>query len=298
MSSGYQQYLQKKGYSLGTVTSYLTGAAYFLQWSEEQGYDINLLAYKDVMAYIKYLQQRGNSKRTINHRLGILRLYFDYQIEQGERLINPALDVQVKGMKRKLLYNLLKSDELEDLYYSYPSKGIKDARHALAAVRNKVVVGLMVYQGLSTTCLQSLKIEHVQMEQGRIYVPSTRKTNSRSLELKSWQMIELMNYVQIVRPQILAMSKVETEELFISLEGKMRMSGMVVKIMQRLKKINQKVENNRQIRASVISNWLKQYHLRKVQKMAGHRYISSTERYQQNDLENMQEAVNKYHPIS
>ncbi|CAI8389838.1 MAG: Uncharacterised protein [Polaribacter sejongensis] len=32
--------------------------------------------------------------------------------------------------------------------------------------------------------------------------------------------------------------------------------------------------------------------------MAGHRYISSTERYLQDDLENLHEIVNNFHPIN
>ena len=51
-------------------------------------------------------------------------------------------------------------------------------------------------------------------------------------------------------------------------------------------------------RASVITNWLGHYNLRKVQYLAGHRYISSTERYLQDDLENLHEIVNNFHPIN
>jgi len=32
--------------------------------------------------------------------------------------------------------------------------------------------------------------------------------------------------------------------------------------------------------------------------MVGHRYISSTERYLQDDLENLHEIVNNFHPIN
>ena len=31
--------------------------------------------------------------------------------------------------------------------------------------------------------------------------------------------------------------------------------------------------------------------------MAGHKYVSSTESYQQNDLEGLQEEIGKYHPL-
>ncbi|HTE29663.1 MAG TPA: hypothetical protein VK666_04765 [Chryseolinea sp.] len=39
------------------------------------------------------------------------------------------------------------------------------------------------------------------------------------------------------------------------------------------------------------------YNLRKVQYLAGHRYISSTEAYQQSEMEGRAEEVNKFHPL-
>jgi integrase/recombinase XerD len=52
-----------------------------------------------------------------------------------------------------------------------------------------------------------------------------------------------------------------------------------------------------QIRASVITNWLKHYNLREVQYMAGHKYVSSTERYRTDNLEDLQKELEKYHPL-
>jgi len=63
-----------------------------------------------------------------------------------------------------------------------------------------------------------------------------------------------------------------------------------------LRKINLKVKHAMQIRQSVITGWLKEKDLRTVQYMAGHRYVSSTERYRESNLEELKEALLKYHP--
>lgn len=52
-----------------------------------------------------------------------------------------------------------------------------------------------------------------------------------------------------------------------------------------------------QLRASVITQWIKLYNLRKVQVMAGHRYISSTEAYKANNLDDLKEDIKNYHPF-
>ena len=67
-----------------------------------------------------------------------------------------------------------------------------------------------------------------------------------------------------------------------------------------IKKINQqnpKVIALNQLRTSVITHWLKLYNLRQVQNLCGHRYVSSTEGYLVNDLEDLSEEIEKYHPI-
>lgn len=89
--------------------------------------------------------------------------------------------------------------------------------------------------------------------------------------------------------------KNHTEQLFTI---NTRFNVLTSQIIKKLKKHNQKAGNIKQIRASVITNWLVQYNLRKVQYLAGHRYISSTERYLQDDVENLHEIVNNFHPIS
>ena len=55
--------------------------------------------------------------------------------------------------------------------------------------------------------------------------------------------------------------------------------------------------NFKQVRVSVITYWLGMYNLREVQYMAGHKYVSSTESYVVNRLEDLQSDIDKYHPM-
>ncbi|MXV15617.1 integrase [Hufsiella ginkgonis] len=64
-----------------------------------------------------------------------------------------------------------------------------------------------------------------------------------------------------------------------------------------LQRIDPKVKNAMQIRQSVITEWLKEKNLRIVQYMVGHKYVSSTELYKTTNLENLKEALNKFHPL-
>jgi len=292
----YKTYLQEQGYSTSTIDSYDNAKSRFIEWCKRNGITAIEIDYKTSLKYIKHLTRKGNSKKTINHKLGSLKTYFNYLIGEAFRHDNPLENINIKGVKRTINYNLLDLDELEDLYYSYETKNIKDTYHQLTAKRNKIIVGLMVYQGLNTTDLIHLEVENLELYKGRVYIKSGRKSNARTLELKSWQVIGLLEYTKEVREEIKRIKHLESERLFIPSNA--RLGNTVLHIIKKLKTYNHKVTNINQIRASVITNWLRQYNLREVQYFAGHRYISSTERYVQDDLENLHDIVNNFHPIS
>lgn len=295
----YKEYLAQNNYSTTTIVHYLQRIEEFTKWSKKRRITACSIDYRNCLNYIKYLQQKRVQVQTINNHIVTLRNYFDFLIENYERLENPLEEVSVKGTVKKVLHNLLDADELEDLYYSYETETFSkysNAKAKLSAKRNKIIVGLLVYQGLNTTNLKSLLLEHLELYKGKIYVPSTRRSNARELELKPWQVLDLLEYTNEIRPKIAKYNNVHSEQLFIPQNN---FNDLIrIGVLKRLKKINYKVTNVNHLRASVIVNWIGQYNIRKVQYLAGHKYISSTEKYRQNNLESLHEAVNQFHPLN
>lgn len=289
----FKEYLEKNAYSNKSIPTYLKSTSKFLQWCTTYGTTAESIDYKTFLEYIQELKTGKLKPQTIKAYVGNLKIYFEYLIDENYRIDSIVENINIRGVKKEVIKNTLTSDELEDLYYSYQTtKG-----NPLTRKRNKIIVGLLVYQGLTVSNLESLQIENIQLYKGKIDVLGTKKSNGRSLELKPWQLMEFMEYIQEIRPQILEQTNRETEQAFLSLGTSLRLQNTIQKISKELKKINHKYKNLNQIRTSVIVNWLSQHNLRKVQYMAGHRYISSTERYQQDDLESLHETVNLYHPL-
>jgi len=212
---------------------------------------------------------------------------------------NPAEHIKLYGTNRRNLYNILSIEELEKLYYQYPLDHVFHQREILklAAKQNKIITGLLVWQGLRTEDLCRLTVADVKLREGKIHIPGGRKTERRTLELKAHQVIDMMDFLYETRKEIMSRTK-ESNQLFIGVEGSSGIFGVTRSIIRQLKKQQPKLIRIEQIRASVITHWIKQYNLRKVQYMAGHRYISSTEKFKVNDIEGLQDEVNKYHPIS
>lgn len=267
--------------------------------------------YKTFLKYIEEIKKTGIKIRTLKTYIGNLKIYFNYLREENYRADNPITNINIKGTVKTVIGQLLTADELEDLYYSYetnpnsfPLRG--NAQRAMGIrKRNKIIIGLLVYQGLQSKELQYLKEEHIELYKGKIHIPQSKKTNGRTLELKPWQLMEFMEYLQQIRPQMSLRGTKQTpinpqqttDNLFFSSYGNANLQNVLKKISEELKLINYNYQNAIQIRNSVIVNWLKQHNLRKTQYLAGHKYISSTERYRQDNLESLHEMVNNFHPI-
>ena len=119
------------------------------------------------------------------------------------------------------------------------------------------------------------------------------------MKLESHQLYDILDYINDTRKQILHHRNITApnQELFINLFKGDNKKNMLAILINQLKKMNDKVKSIDQLRASVIVHWLQQYNLRKVQIMAGHRYVSSTESYKANNMEELKEDIKNYHPF-
>ncbi|MCF8380821.1 MAG: hypothetical protein K9H49_14710 [Bacteroidales bacterium] len=75
------------------------------------------------------------------------------------------------------------------------------------------------------------------------------------------------------------------------------LKNSLLQMFKGVQKTNPEIQSPKQIRVSLITWWLKNYNLRQVQYMAGHKYVRSTERYQLNNLDKLQGQLEKYHPL-
>jgi integrase/recombinase XerD len=292
----FSLYLQQNGYADSTIISYQRKVTIFLLWSKQKKYQIETITYKSLENYIKTLktEKRNLKDKSIKHEVGILKLFFTYLVVDGFRDSNP-LDKLIYHAERGFEHQLLSKIELEELYASFPIDNIETPSCTSVAIRNKVITGLIVYQGASATDLKVLEIDHLNLAKGTIYFPGTKRTNSRTLKLEGHQIYVLMQYLETHREILSKRVNSSENSLFLCKNG--RISTITNQVTKELKKLNFRVTNLKQLRASVITIWVKEYNLRKAQIMAGHRFISSTESYKESDQDVLEKDVEKYHPI-
>lgn len=288
--SSFKSYLESLGMSKTSIESYWIEAMRFINWTEDESLEVEQIGYNDVLTYIHYLQGKGLQQRTVQIYINNLRHYLNWLVSTGKRADNPIQNLAIKGVAKQKLHHILSRQELDGIYENYNVE-------SPTGKRNKVIIGLMVWQGLETGDLSRIATKDLKLREGQIYIRGSRKSNERNLKLESHQILDLMEYALQARQLILQESRKESEKLLITAGESDNIKGALDKLNKTLKRQTPNLTTIKQIRASVITHWLKVYNLRQVQYMAGHRYVSSTEKYLVNDIEDLMTDIEKFHPF-
>jgi len=283
----FKDYLEQKRFTEATVNSYTIYIRTFTDWLAAEQLDGGAFTYNELLDFIQYLQGLCKSKKAIQYVLSVVRHYCNYLIVEKKRSDNPAAGVFMKGIMRKLPGNLLSWEEMEELYRQYSIQ-------LNVPLVSKVILGLLIYQGLAAEEITRLEAVHVHLREGRIFVRAMKRTGQRWLPLSALQLIELGEYMQENRLKTGPLLVTGRKQRISPTNINNRMQGM----MKQLRRLNPRVINAAQFRSSVIAHWLKANNLRQVQYMAGHKYVSSTQRYQLTTLDDLKGDLQKHHPMS
>ncbi|MFL0102624.1 tyrosine-type recombinase/integrase [Tenacibaculum maritimum] len=295
MNSSFNEYLIRNGCSKSTIVSYQRTVDKFLHWCSNNNYIIEQMNYNRCMEYFNVLTEKNKrcilTETTVKSYTGAIKSYFNYLVSEDIFEVNPIENYNY-SIDKGYEHNVLSKSELELLYDAFPIENIKLPSCKSVAIRNKVITGFIVFQGLDTTILKYLKVEHVNLEKGKLKVPGTKKTEAKTYKLESTQMWTLQQYLLIDREILQKRINDYSEALFpLNSDRFSIITNQVVKV---LKTINYRVQDMKQLRASVIANWIQNDDLRTVQRKARHRFISSTEVYLKYKKNDDRDSVDEY----
>ena len=247
--------------------------------------------YKTVVNYLDYLRKQNNQSGSIVRILAGVKSYYYYLIAIEKRKDHPCQHLILRDTKTKdiQLQDLFTSEELELLMN-------RKERYGDLALKHKVVISLLIYQGLTSAEIIRLTVDDVDLERGEVYIKGSRKLNERTLKLKQNQILLFYKYINESRPKLL---REITAILIIGKLGNPSAVSSVNYIVNAFKTLfPERKLTAITIRQSVIANKLKSgMDLRLAQHFAGHKYPSTTERYKQYQVDELQQGINKFHPL-
>lgn len=293
-----KQYLESK-YSKSTLNSNLYNIKRFTDYYDKRA---ETATYQDILHYIEYLRKNYDlHPKTLRHALYAVKIYFNYLLEIGIRKDHPCSELYLKDKINKQIPvdNLYSNKTLEIFFESYQ---IKRKKHL--ETRNKIIISLLIYQALTVNEITALEVSDIDLEACEVFIKgnsqiTSKSPKSRTLPLQAKQVLLFYKYLTEDRNHLLKYNRNNPNEtrFILGQYGETIHPHSISKIINENRSESEKIQPIK-IRQSVIANLLKKENdTRIVQVFSGHKRASTTVQYKQTELEQLQNAVNNYHPI-
>lgn len=173
----------------------------------------------------------------------------------------------------------------------------RQERYAMLKQRNRVLISLLIYQGLSSSEITRLKTSDVNIDAGTIRIIGSANNSRRILNLKPIQLLLLDKYINKGTKQLMREPK---DALLLNKLGNAITVDNIHYLIETYKYLYPDRKLTPQtIRQSVIANWINQYQIpiEDAQLLAGHKRPSATLKYKQANMPQAVETLNRFHPL-
>jgi site-specific recombinase XerD len=165
---------------------------------------------------------------------------------------------------------------------------------------DKLILGLMIFQGLEMGEIERLELHDLDLEKGVINAPAGRLRLTRKIPLEGRQILPWRRFIEDIRPELL--TEPSDKLLAPQADKRQRLHHQLKRLSKRVKvqaKAGPGLTINKlnQLRQSRIAIWVESYGLRKAQYLSGLRRLQSVERYQKQKLEDLQRQIGRHHPL-
>ena len=278
---------------VATVKKYYEFVESEMGWSSESDVITNS-DWSSVNLFVNHMIDKELSPYTVNQRISALKTYFKFLRLQHLITVNPVEEVELVGtesVEQKTDY--LTINEYKKLLevITTPTGGKQDC-FEFTSSRDVFMVGLMLTTGLRISEVLEMKVDQIDIENKRVKVLGKGK-KLRSVPVTN-EVLQLMtNYLQ-TRRQLKQI--VDNDVLFLSKTGKkMSRQNTNSNIKKYCKRAGiEKDIHNHSLRHTALSTMAESgMSMVKVQAIAGHESVTTTNRYVHVTTDDVEEFMPK-----
>ena len=283
--------LLEKKYSLHTHKAYQTNLKSFKNFVVESQPDadgIEDVTYSEIRSWIVSLIQQGNSSRTVNRKLSVLRSYYKFLVRNEIIEVSPLKEHKALKMASKVPLPFSEQEVLDVLDGDfYPDNYL--------GVLQKTLISLFYYTGIRRIELIELKCSHVDIEQGMMKVLGKRNKE---------RLVPLLS--QICTQLLLLLKQQEDEQIpreaglfFVSTKGKKLTEAFVYQTVKKyFNEVTTKSKKSPHVlRHSFASHLLDQgAGINSIKELLGHSSIAATQHYTHGSIATIKSEYKKAHP--
>lgn len=278
--------LAERGFSNHTIDAYEQDLLALMNYHEEAGVDLESVTDQNLLMFVVWLRQRGDSHRTIARRLSAIRGFFAWAFEMGYIKNNPAELLDAPKIP-SYLPEILTRQEVDALL------SVQDM-HTKLGFRDRAILELMYAAGLRVSELTGLHVLDIDFQRSIVRVFGKGR-KERLVPLHNTAHKILQAYLNDWRGQF----SPTVSELFVNRSGKALTRQAVWKIIKRHAMVAQ-------IQVSISPHTLRHSFathlleggadLRSVQMLLGHTDLAATELYTHMRSDLINKIYEKAHP--
>jgi integrase/recombinase XerD len=299
----FLEWLKALNYSQRTVVSYAGSIKALLDWLVE---NIEFNALSDITAaHLQHFQialsqtefsgkdgeKKHFSASAQTVKLAAVKKFFTWLWQEGHLVYNPSASIQMPKVTKRLPRNILTPREARKIIEATPFQHPID-------IRDRAILETLYSTGVRRTELINLQIYDIDWDANTLRVEEGKNGLTRLIPLTESVRAVLKLYLEDARP-ILALNSSNTHLFVTSKTGSPMYGQDIVELVDkaaRRAKITKHVTPHT-LRHSFATHLLKgKADIRQIQKLLGHRNLSSTEIYTRVDLSDLQKVIKRSHP--
>ena len=292
------RWMQVRNYSPTTVHGRMKDLAYFVIWCEEHGITEPAEVTKPIIErYQKYLYHYRQKKNNLPlstvsqiHRLSAVRLFFKWMTKQNYLLYNPASEIELPRLQKRLPKVILTAAEA-DTVLNQPDI------HDPLGVRDRAILEVFYSTGMRRAELVNLKSFDLDFDRGTVMIRQGKGRKDRVIPVGDRALRWVEKYLLEVRPHLVGVPDDGT--LFLTAQGEYfcrdRITTMVGEYVDKAD-IGKKGSCH-MFRHTCATLMLEGgADIRFIQQMLGHAVLSTTEIYTQVSIRKLKEIHSATHP--
>jgi site-specific recombinase XerD len=305
MRGRFLEYLTALNYSAATLVNYGRDAGVFLEWLTENTV-LNSIADVTAAHLSQYQislyrletedEKTGRKKQRLcagaqANKLAAMKRFFLWLWQEGLIVHNPSASIQMPKQAKMLPRNILTPAEAKRLIESIPTEKPRD-------IRDRAILEVMYATGIRRAELVSLTIYDVEMQTGTMRIEHGKGDETRLVPLTETAVTALKLYLEESRPCFA--TEAGQIRLFVSSRSGGRLDADDIRRIVRKAGKNARIKKHitpHTLRHTCATHLLKgKADIRQIQKLLGHRRLSSTEIYTHVDLGDLAEVISRCHP--
>jgi site-specific recombinase XerD len=265
----FVSHLEEEGKAPATLTAYSKDIEQLIEFLEKEGLElVSDIELEHLQKFMKRFEKRDYTPKSISRKTNATKTFFrflhtmEHVTENvADRLKHPKVKVKAPRILSKLEYRALRDAARDD-------------------ARTFAMVEAMLQTGITISELSEMKLEHLEMDEegGTLFIPGKNNKEPRTIPLNKAVVDAIRAYMEEERPDI-----EEAEHVFITKTGNPLLVRNIRSTINRYFNAagveDAKVND---LRHTFVAHHLKKgVSLLHLSKIAGHKRVSTTERYLQ-----------------